>query len=165
MKFTIEIAQDNDNWDLYNEINTKLFEEVLSKVIEKYPNLSAIANIELSVLLTGNKRIKYLNQEFRNENSATNVLSFPDLEIDFRRILEFEPDLDYIYLGDVAFAFEIISEEAQEKNIPFLNHFKHLLVHSILHLLGYDHQNDEEAEIMQDVEVKILQNFSIPSPY
>jgi len=165
MKFTIEIAQDNENWDLYNEINTKLFEEILGKVIERYPNFSTVANMELSVLLTGNKRIKYLNQEFRNEDHPTNVLSFPDLEIDFRRILEFKADSDYIYLGDVAFAFETIFDEAKEKNIPFLNHFKHLLVHSVLHLLGYDHQNDEDAEIMQNVEIKILENFSIPSPY
>lgn len=165
MKFTIEIAQDNDNWDLYNEINTKLVEQILSEVIEKYPNLSAVSNIELSVLLTGNKRIKHLNQEFRNENNATNVLSFPDLEIDFRHILEFKPDLDYIYLGDVAFAFEIIDEEAKEKKISFLHHFKHLLVHSILHLLGYDHQTDEETEIMQNVEINVLEKFSVPSPY
>ena len=56
-------------------------------------------------------------------------------------------------------------KEVKKKNIPFLNHFKHLLVHSTLHLLGYDHMNDTEAEIMQDIEVKILKKLSIPSPY
>lgn len=165
MKFTIEIAQDNDEWDSYKEINPKLFEEILKEVLKNYPNFSKVQNIELSILLTNDKRIKKLNQEFRNENSATNVLSFPDLDIDFSQILEFKPDLDYIYLGDIAFAFETISEEVKKKNIPFLNHFKHLLVHSTLHLLGYDHMNDTEAEIMQDIEVKILKKLSIPSPY
>lgn len=165
MKFTIEIAQDNDEWDSYKEINPKLFEEILEEVLKNYPNFSKAQNIELSILLTNDKRIKKLNQEFRNENSATNVLSFPDLDIDFSQILEFKPDLDYIYLGDIAFAFETISEEVKKKNIPFLNHFKHLLVHSTLHLLGYDHMNDTEAEIMQDIEVKILKKLSIPSPY
>ncbi|MBP9777951.1 MAG: rRNA maturation RNase YbeY [Rickettsiaceae bacterium] len=165
MKFTIEIAQDNDEWDSYKEINPKLFEEILEEVLKNYPNFSKVQNIELSILLTNDKRIKKLNQEFRNENSATNVLSFPDLDIDFSQILEFKPDLDYIYLGDIAFAFETISEEVKKKNIPFLNHFKHLLVHSTLHLLGYDHMNDTEAEIMQDIEVKILKKLSIPSPY
>jgi len=164
MKFTIEIAQDNDEWDSYKEINPKLFEEILEEVLTNYPNFNKVQNIELSILLTNDKRIKKLNQEFRNENSATNVLSFPDLDIDFSQILEFKPDLDYIYLGDIAFAFETISEEVK-KNIPFLNHFKHLLVHSTLHLLGYDHMNDTEAEIMQDIEVKILKKLSIPSPY
>jgi probable rRNA maturation factor len=165
MKFTIEIAQDNDEWDSYKEINPKLFQEILEEVLKNYPNFSKVQNIELSILLTNDKRIKKLNQEFRNENSATNVLSFPDLDIDFSQILEFKPDLDYIYLGDIAFAFETISEEVKKKNIPFLNHFKHLLVHSTLHLLGYDHMNDTEAEIMQDIEVKILKKLSIPSPY
>ena len=60
---------------------------------------------------------------------------------------------------------KILDEEVKKKNIPFLNHFKHLLVHSTLHLLGYDHMNDTEAEIMQDIEVKILKKLSIPSPY
>jgi probable rRNA maturation factor len=165
MKFTIEIAQDNDEWDSYKEINPKLFEEILEEVLTNYPNFNKVQNIELSILLTNDKRIKKLNQEFRNENSATNVLSFPDLYIDFSQILEFKPDLDYIYLGDIAFAFETISEEVKKKNIPFLNHLKHLLVHSTLHLLGYDHMNDTEAEIMQDIEVKILKKLSIPSPY
>jgi probable rRNA maturation factor len=165
MKFTIEIAQDNDEWDSYKKINPKVFEEILEEVLKNYPNFSKVQNIELSILLTNDKRIKKLNQEFRNENSATNVLSFPDLDIDFSQILEFKPDLDYIYLGDIAFAFETISEEVKKKNIPFLNHFKHLLVHSTLHLLGYDHMNDTEAEIMQDIEVKILKKLSIPSPY
>ena len=165
MKFTIEIAQDNDEWDSYKEITPKLFEEILEEVLTNYPNFNKVQNIVLSILLTNDKRIKKLNQEFRNENSATNVLSFPDLDIDFSQILEFKPDLDYIYLGDIAFAFETISEEVKKKNIPFLNHFKHLLVHSTLHLLGYDHMNDTEAEIMQDIEVKILKKLSIPSPY
>lgn len=165
MRFTIEIAQDNNEWDLYEEINPKLFKKILDKVTKNYPNFTQVQNIELSILLSNDKRIKKLNQEFRNENSATNVLSFPDLDIDFKQILEFKPDIDYIYLGDIAFAFETISEEAKEKNIPFLNHFKHLLVHAILHLLGYDHINDDEAEIMQNIEVKILKKLSIPSPY
>ena len=113
MKFTIEIAQDNDEWDSYKEINPKVFEEILEEVLKNYPNFSKVQNIELSILLTNDKRIKKLNQEFRNENSATNVLSFPDLDIDFSQILEFKPDLDYIYLGDIAFAFETISEEVK----------------------------------------------------
>lgn len=165
MKFTIEIAEDNNEWDSYKEINPKLFEEILGEVIKNYPNFSQVQNIELSILLSNDKRIKKLNQEFKNENSATNVLSFPDLDIDFKQIVEFKPDLDYIYLGDIAFAFETIYEEAKERNIPFLNHFKHLLVHSILHLFGYDHIKDDEAEIMQSIEVKILKRLSIPSPY
>jgi len=165
MKFTIEIAQDNSEWNLYSEIKPTLFKQILSEVIKNYENFSKIKNIELSILLTNDKRMKQLNQEFRNKNSATNVLSFPDVDINFRRILEFEPNLDYMYLGDIAFSFETIFKEAKEKKLIFLDHFKHLLLHSILHLIGYDHNNDEETEIMQNIEINILQQLSIKSPY
>ncbi len=165
MKFTIEIAQDNSEWNLYSEIKPTLFKQILSEVIKNYENFSKIKNIELSILLTNDKRMQQLNQEFRNKNSATNVLSFPDVDINFRRILEFEPNLDYMYLGDIAFSFETIFKEAKEKKLIFLDHFKHLLLHSILHLIGYDHNNDEETEIMQNIEINILQQLSIKSPY
>jgi probable rRNA maturation factor len=165
MKFTIEIAQDNGEWNLYSEIKPTLFKQILSKVIKNYENFSKIKDIELSILLTNDEKMQQLNQEFRNKNSATNVLSFPDVDINFRRILEFEPNLDYMYLGDIAFSFETIFKEAKEKNLIFLDHFKHLLLHSILHLLGYDHNNDEETEIMQNIEINILQQLSIKSPY
>jgi probable rRNA maturation factor len=165
MKFTIEIAQDNSDWNLYSEIKPTLFKQILSKIIKNYENFSKIKNIELSILLTNDNRMQQLNQEFRNKNSATNVLSFPDVDINFRRILEFEPNLDYMYLGDIAFSFETIFKEAKEKKLIFLDHFKHLLLHSILHLIGYDHNNDEETEIMQNIEINILQQLSIKSPY
>lgn len=165
MKYTIEIAKDNDDWDSHEEINNDLFTLFLDKIIERYPNFASANNLELSILLTNDNRIKELNKQFRGENKATNVLSFPDMEIDFRQILEFKPDLDYMYIGDIAFAFETIAAQAREKNITFLQHFKHLLVHSILHLLGFDHQNDEEAKIMENIEVEILKQFSIASPY
>ena len=162
MKFTIEIAQDIPDWEVYPEINTKLFKFILEKIIFKYPNLCAIQNIELSVLLTNDLKIKDLNQEFRNKDKPTNVLSFPDIEIDFKKILEFKPnELDYLYLGDIAFSFETITCEAREKNLALLEHFKHLLVHSILHLLGYDHENDEDAEIMENLEVEILEELGV----
>lgn len=165
MKYTIEIAQDSQSWDLYSEINNQLFVQVLNEIIKIYKNFDKIKNIELSILLTHNNRIKKLNQEFRDQNNTTNVLSFPDIDIDFRKILEFQPDLYYFYLGDIAFSFETVYAEAAEKKIHFLNHFKHLLVHSILHLIGYDHRNNEEDKIMRSVELKILKELSITSPY
>lgn len=166
MKFTIEIAQDIQDWKTHKEINTKLFTQVIKKILGKYPNLNAIKNVELSILLTNDAKIKELNKEFRNKNATTNVLSFPDLEIDYRKIHQFQPDdLAYLYLGDIAFSLDTITKEAEEKNIEFLQHFKHLLVHSILHLLGFDHQNDEEAEIMETLEVEFLKEFDIKSPY
>ncbi|KAJ6645140.1 Endoribonuclease YbeY [Pseudolycoriella hygida] len=93
-----------------------------------------------------------LNSQFCGKGKATNVLSFPDIELDFRHLLEFTPNLDYMYLGDIAFGYEIIQSEAISQNKSFRDHFMHLLVHSILHLLGFDHQDDEEAIIMENLE-------------
>ena len=165
MKFTIEIAQDNTEWDLYSEINPKLFKQILKETIKNYKNLSEVKNLELSILLTNNSRIKKLNQEFRNKNSATNVLSFPDVDIDFRQILEFEPNLDYMYLGDIAFGYEVIALEAKNKLISFQDHFKHLVIHAILHLIGYDHIKDKDAQAMESLEIQILEGIGIKSPY
>ncbi len=163
MKFTIEIAQDCKNWNNIKEINVKLIEYFLNKIIQRYSNFKILKEIELSVLLTSDHKIQKLNKEFRNKDSATNVLSFPDVEIDFSKISEFVPDdPNYLYLGDIAFAFETIQKESIEYNIEFINHFNHLLVHSILHLIGYDHQNDQEAQIMENLEDEILSsNYSL----
>jgi probable rRNA maturation factor len=90
MKVNIEIAKDNDDWDAHKEINTALIADILNIIIKRYPNFAAIKEIELSVLLTDNARIKTLNKEWRGKNTPTNVLSFPDLEVDFRQILEFK---------------------------------------------------------------------------
>ncbi len=68
-------------------------------------------------------------------------------------------------LGDIIFAYKIVEEEAQMQGIDFNNHFAHLLVHGILHLLGYDHQSDQEAMEMENIEVEILSTFNIKSPY
>ncbi len=159
MKFIIEIAQDSPSWDRFNQINEKLCNKYLELIIKKYPNIQQINQIELSILLTNDIKIKELNKEFRKKNKATNVLSFPDLELDFRTIDQFiPPNLNHLYLGDIAFSFDTINKEAKEQNIEFIAHFCHLLVHSILHLLGYDHQNDKEAEIMENLEMIILKN-------
>ena len=120
---------------------------------------------ELSILLAGNKQMQSLNGKFRKKDKATNVLSFPDVEIDWRKIVEFTPDNDYMYLGDIAFGYEVIALEAKNKLISFQDHFKHLVIHAILHLIGYDHIKDDDAEAMESIEIEILEAISIKSPY
>jgi probable rRNA maturation factor len=70
-----------------------------------------------------------------------------------------------MYLGDIAFSYQVIKEEALLKSIDFQDYFKHLLIHAILHLIGYNHENDEEAQIMETIEIEILDSFGIESPY
>ena len=70
-----------------------------------------------------------------------------------------------MYLGDIAFGYETIHTEAIDQEKILEDHFVHLLVHSVLHLLGYDHQDDQEADVMENLEIEILRTFSIASPY
>lgn len=165
MEIIIEIATEYEKWHAKTAINTDLFYDIVENIMNRYDNLKKVKTFELSVLLTNNAKMQSLNMEFRSANKPTNVLSFQDIDIKWPNILEFKPDDDYLYLGDIAFGYETIEQEADEREINFYDHFKHLLVHSILHLLGYDHNHDEEAEIMEKLEVEILKDYNIASPY
>ena len=165
MNIIVEIAKELDEWDNYPEIDELLFSEIASMVLSRYSNFSIVKEFELSILLAGNKQMQSLNGKFRKKDKATNVLSFPDVEIDWRKIVEFTPDNDYMYLGDIAFGYEVIALEAKNKLISFQDHFKHLVIHAILHLIGYDHIKDDDAEAMESIEIEILESISIKSPY
>jgi probable rRNA maturation factor len=134
----------------------------MSQVIDRIFELLEIDfSFEISVLLTDSKRMHALNKQFRQKDKPTNVLSFPfedDEDID-------EDEEGSLYLGDVAFGYDIIEQESKDKGISFLNHFTHLIVHSTLHLLGYDHETEDDAYEMEDLEIEILSTFNIKNPY
>ena len=165
MNINVEIIRNHPGWKSHKLLNKRLMKKIIANILNRYKNFRKIENFEISILLTDNNQMLNLNSQFCNKEKVTNVLSFPDKEIDFRHLLEFTSDLDYMYLGDVAFGYEIIQSEAISHNKSFENHFSHLLVHSILHLLGFDHQHDEEANIMESLEIDILKDFAIASPY
>ena len=165
MNIIVEIAQESDEWDNIPYVNESLFSEMASIVLSRYPNFLKVKELELSILLTGAKQMQSLNNEFRNKDKATNVLSFSDIEIGWRKIVEFIPDSDYMYLGDIAFGYEVIDLEAKNKLISFQDHFKHLVIHAILHLIGYDHIKDKDAQAMESLEIQILEGIGIKSPY
>ncbi|MEM1409804.1 MAG: rRNA maturation RNase YbeY [Pseudomonadota bacterium] len=111
-----------------------------------------------TVLFTDDEAVQKLNLEWRGKDRPTNVLSFP---------AEPMPGLpaDMQPLGDVALALETCEREAQEKKIPFCHHAAHLVVHGLLHLCGYDHVADADAEAMERAERHILQRLGIDDPY
>ncbi len=126
--------------------------------------LSEYANsIEVSILLTDDEAIKALNDEYRDKDKPTNVLSFPQEEMDPDAYDEW--DGKDVVLGDVICALETIKHEAQEQDKELLHHFTHMLVHGILHLQGHDHGTEREAEEMEALETEILEDLSIPDPY
>ncbi|SEP59010.1 probable rRNA maturation factor [Devosia sp. YR412] len=111
---------------------------------------------ELSILLTNDEEQHALNKEWRGKDSSTNVLSFPQIE-------PFDPVVGI--LGDITLARETLIREADEQGVSFEAHFTHLVVHGFLHILGYDHLDDEEAEEMESLETAILATLGIDDPY
>lgn len=114
---------------------------------------------ELSVALVDDAAIRVLNRDYRGQDKATNVLSFPGGEP--LAAAPGEPAL----LGDVVIAFETVEREAGDDNRPFAHHLSHMTVHGLLHLLGYDHEDEAEAEEMEALERQILLGLGIPDPY
>lgn len=113
---------------------------------------------ELSLVFTNDEAITAINEQWRQKNKATNVLSFPAFNIKVGQ----KPD---VMLGDIIIARETVEREAFEESKPFDNHLTHLLVHGLLHLLGYDHVNDADAEVMEALEQEILAQLHVPDPY
>jgi len=111
---------------------------------------------EIALMGCDDARIATLNNDFRGKPTATNVLSWPASDA---------PPMDAGELGDIAIAFETCQREAAEKGISVQNHVTHLLIHGILHLLGYDHISDGDAEEMEALEIKALAKLGISNPY
>lgn len=120
---------------------------------------------EVVVMGCDDARIAALNADFRGKPRATNVLSWPAVEHQphLPGAMPALPDEDE--WGDIAIAFDTCTAEAQTQGKPFDHHVLHLLVHATLHLLGYDHLNDPDAERMEETERSILATLSIPDPY
>lgn len=132
-------------------------------IVAKHPNLKIVPIGNIGLLLCDDQKIKQLNHQFRNKNQATNVLSFPTEPDEFDAL--FEADEDEVYLGDIAMAYETLTTEATAQNKSLGHHFIHLLIHSILHLLGYDHIEQNEADQMENLEIEFLAMLNIENPY
>jgi probable rRNA maturation factor len=117
--------------------------------------------VELAVMLTDDAGIRTLNKNWRGIDKPTNVLSFPALQPSAPPRDDDPPRM----LGDIAIAYETLRREADEEAKPFDHHLSHLAVHGFLHLIGYDHETDEEAEVMEALEREILAQLGIPDPY
>jgi probable rRNA maturation factor len=112
---------------------------------------------EVSIVLTDDASIQKLNRDWRGIDQPTNVLSFPAAKAGAQGPLPL--------LGDVVVAYETIEREAAEEATPFLHHLAHIAVHGYLHLLGYDHHNDSDADAMEGLESKIMLFMKLPDPY
>ena len=119
------------------------------------------------VLACDNKQIRQLNNKFRGKNFPTNVLSFPASVENYEVKSNSTPTEanNPHELGDIAIAFEICEKEATESKVKFEHHVYHLIIHSVLHLLGFDHEEEENAAKMEKIEVQVLAKLGISDPY
>ncbi len=169
MNNIINVTTDDDAWIACGFDAAAVSEEVFAAVLsyvgthEETGFLNTGKKICVNLSLSDDAEIRRLNREFRGLDKPTNVLSFANIDDeDFGDYVKVSSEIE---LGDIIIAYETLSREAAEKKIPLRDHFSHLLIHGLLHLLGFDHQEDEEAEYMENFEIKILQQFNISNPY
>lgn len=167
---TLDIVHKSDKWQ--QEINIDDFIEERCKEIIPLTNLKELIDakiaIEIGISLLCDRQITEINRQFRQKNKATNVLSFPNLDEDQIREYGLRQTIgacNYLFLGDILLSYETIKKECDKENKNFNDHLTHLILHSILHLIGYDHNNDQMAKIMESLEIKILKTLKIDNPY
>ncbi len=127
------------------------------------PEKLAGTDVEISVVLGNDEMIQTLNLQYRKKDAPTNVLSFATMDAEDWAV-DLNTDAPFS-LGDIMMGFETIESEAQEQTKTLRDHYTHLLIHGTLHLLGYDHEEEEEALIMEGLEIKILNLLGIKNPY
>ncbi|KIU29987.1 rRNA maturation factor [Sphingomonas melonis] len=136
--------------------------------IERTPHgelLTTPATVEISVRLTSDDEVHALNRQYRQKDKPTNVLSFPMVQPDLIDTVSQNSDDGELLLGDIVLAHGVCEREAAEKGVSVEEHATHLLVHGTLHLLGYDHMGDDEAEAMEEIERQALATLGIADPY
>ncbi|NQU71352.1 MAG: rRNA maturation RNase YbeY [Rhodospirillales bacterium] len=121
--------------------------------------------VEISIVLADDAMVADLNLQFRDREGATNVLSFPALPAENEPLYPAGTDGPPMLLGDVVLAFETVAREAEDQGKKLGDHLTHLVIHGILHLLGYDHLDEAEAQTMEQLEIRVLGALGVPDPY
>lgn len=124
----------------------------LQKVIDAHEDTGH----EVTIRIVSPEESQSLNHQYRGKNKPTNVLSFP---------FESPPEVQLPLLGDLIVCAQVVADEAQEQGKPLKDHWAHMIIHGSLHLLGYDHIEDEEAEEMEALEIELLSELNIKDPY
>ena len=160
---SVDLIMEDARWKTLNllQVANAAFKETLSQL-----NLKS-ENFICCILACSDRKIRGLNAQFRGKNNPTNVLSFPSTPETYliKSISKLESNVEPFELGDIAIAYELCKKEADTSKIDFEHHLCHLIIHSVLHLLGYEHGEDTDAAKMEKIEVQILANLGITNPY
>ena len=160
---SVDLIMEDARWKTLNliQIANAAFKETLSQL-----NLKS-ENFICCILACNNKKIEALNAQFRGKKNSTNVLSFPS-KVEVYEIIngsQSETNADPLELGDIAIAYEVCKTEAIVSKIEFEDHVCHLIIHSVLHLLGFNHDEEKNAVEMEKIEVQVLAKLGISNPY
>lgn len=154
---TLDIIEDAGDWTRLDGARAAI--EVAVKALTAHKLFKSYSPAQICIALSDDAHVRRLNATYRGKDKSTNVLSFPaggDAQ---------EPDAQAVFLGDVVLALETVVAEAAQLGLTPLHHLQHLAIHGVLHLNGYDHETDEDAAIMEGLEIEILAGLGIPSPY
>lgn len=144
-------------WEVEQEKN---IDNLINTVVKKALEMQQVtADVELSIVITDNNSIRKINKEFRDKDMPTDVLSFPGYEPE--EIEEVKKSEELMVIGDIIISKEKVVEQAKEYENTFEREFAYLLVHGILHLLGYDHMEESEKIVMRENEEKILSELNL----
>lgn len=127
--------------------------------------LKLTGSFEFCVLATNDEKMVELNETFRGKGKSTNVLSWPSKERGAKNAGDRPEHPIEDELGDIAISYDTCSKEANKSGLEIHDHVTHLMVHGVLHLLGYDHERDEDATLMERIEISTLERLTIANPY
>jgi probable rRNA maturation factor len=137
--------------DIEKPLNNKL-----NKVVSTILDQEKMSHCVINLRLLNDKEMKKLNMQFRQKDKTTNVLSFPNEDISVKQTKN---------IGDIAISVEYVKAEAKKEGKTFDDHIIHMLAHGVYHILGYDHENNENAVIMENKEIQTLKKINISNPY
>ena len=137
--------------DIEKPLNNKL-DKIVSTILDQEKMSDCVINLRL----LNDKEMKKLNMQFRQKDKTTNVLSFPNDDISVKQTKN---------IGDIAISVEYVKAEAKKEGKTFDDHIIHMLAHGVYHILGYDHENNENAVIMENKEIQTLKKINISNPY
>ncbi len=156
-RLSVTLVEEDGDWSGFGMIGDAVAQAAAA--LARHRQVTIAPHSEASVVLGSDALVRRLNRTYRGKDAATNVLSFP-----FQRPPGAGPQ-DGADLGDVVLAAETVRLEARERGIEPSHHLQHLVVHGLLHLLGYDHQTDIDAEKMERLEIDILATIGVADPY
>lgn len=159
--FHLDIVWKHRSWARYKkELEPRIHEILLAAAahIKNFPK----KNHDICIIMTGDDDIQEVNLQHRGKNKPTNVLSFPQ----YHSLDEIKHSKDpVLMLGDIILSYQTLRRECAAEKKSFEDHFTHLTLHGFLHLLGYDHENDDDATAMENMEIKILRTLGVKNPY